>query len=502
MTSRGARVRGLLAHGIALAILLWPLVGIEFVPMVDLPGHLAITRVLDDYLHGQYHDSLRLNPDPVYKPTYVLLYGLFLLLPKSMVGPCAAAFLVAAIYAAVCYAVATLADRPASSPLVVSLAILIAMFSYGSAFFWGLIPFLLAAPPALVAYASYLRASGVVGVVRETAPRFETHAFIFLAAALAAHAVHPLASFFLAIMLAPAALVAAGLAVAARAEPTMGRLGPVAGPLVVWAPAVLLLHRLGATSRNELDLQHSMSAALLPFHGLAAARAFLAQIPIELGLLPTRDPSSTFVSYPVGVATFLVAACVIAFAASRIARTSDEARGSAASLAHDPAFRLGLVLVASALLFLFARHDLVRVSMGALWYPVRGPAFVVFFFGALAAALLLRLLERGGSTRWVAIPVVVCALGLTVDRSAVLGVHFARFDQQVAGFFRSEVTERWLRSQPLGYNDHIRTYNCFFDAVCRDHHALFFSIYPNATIYPLSLAHVPPDAERGARGAP
>ena len=39
-------------HGVALAILLWPLVGIEFVPMVDLPGHLAITRVLDDFLHG------------------------------------------------------------------------------------------------------------------------------------------------------------------------------------------------------------------------------------------------------------------------------------------------------------------------------------------------------------------------------------------------------------------------------------------------------------------
>lgn len=447
--------------------------------MVDLPGHLAITRVLDDYVHGKYRDALQLNLDPVHKPVYALLYGAFLLLPTAAVGPVAMALLVASLYAAVCYGIAALGRRSASSPVVVALALAIALFSYGSAFFWGLIPFMLSAPPALVAYVCYLRLSGAVesgrGKVRTSG---------FLAAALIAHVVHPLASFFLGLMLAPAAAVTALWTLGGRGgASSTSRLWTIAKPLVAWAALVAIVHLLTAPGGHERDLAGSLPGLAAPFHGLTEARAFLRQIPIELDMLPTRDRTTTRVAYSIGVAALLGASLAIALAASLLSG----ARNRPASAWLPPVARLAAVLVPSVLVFLFVRHDLIRISRRLLWFPVRGPTFLVFFFGVLAAALVVRALAPL-SARILPAVIVACSLALAAERSAVLRTHFLFFDEKVHAFFAGEMSDRWFYSQPFGYADHIRTYNCFFDDAC-DLSRLFFAIYPeDATIYPVSRA--------------
>ncbi|MCC6848653.1 MAG: hypothetical protein IT294_09140 [Deltaproteobacteria bacterium] len=486
-------LRSVAPHGVALAILLWPLVGIVFVPMVDLPGHLAITRVLDDFLRGQYRDSLQWNLNPLHKPAYALLYAVFTLLPKSTVGPVAVGLIVAMFYAAICHGVASLGRRSASSPLVVGLALLIAMFLYGSAFFWGLIPFLLSVPPALVAYVSYLRASGVVDAGPDPARRTSARAARFVAAALLAHLVHPIASLFLAIMLAGAAGAAVVLELGSgRAAGAAARLRSIAWPLAGWASAVGALHVLTAPAGHELDLARSAPAFAAPFHGVAAARAFLAQIPIELGILPIRGPAPAVVSYPAAVGIFLAASCAAALAAAMMPRSADRRASGGrppATLGLPPIARLVVVLVLSALLFLFLRHDIVGLGRRLLWFPVRGPCFLVFFFGVLAAALVLRSLESSRASRLVSSVLAACALALAAERSAVLRVQFAAFDGKVRAFFHGDVPDRWFRSQPFSYADHIRAYSCYFDDACPDHRALFFSIYPDdATIYPVSKA--------------
>ncbi|MCC6765118.1 MAG: hypothetical protein IT293_10685 [Deltaproteobacteria bacterium] len=482
-------------HGAALAILLWPLVGIAFVPMVDLPGHLAVTRILDDVLHGQYRDSLQLNLNPVHKPAYVLLYGIFALLPKAEVGPVAVGVMVAAFYAAVCHGVASLGRRPASSPLAVSLALLVTMFLYGSAFFWGLIPFLLSVPPALIAYVAYFEASGVVNAARAAGPGTGRRVALFVAAALLAHVVHPISSLFLAIMLAGAAGAAVALELGGlRTAGAAARVWPSAWPLVVWASAVVTLHVLTAPAGHELDLARSMPAFAAPFHGVAAARAFLAQIPIELGIPPIREPASAVASYPVVVAFFLAASCAVGLVASLIPRAADRpaARQPAPPLAASPALRLALVFVLSALLFLFLRHDIVGLGRRLLWFPVRGPCFLVFFFGVLTAALVLRSLEPIRSSRLVTSVLVACALAIAAERSVVLRGQFAAFDEKARAFLHGDIPDRWFRSQPFGYADHLRVYHCYFEEACPDHHPLFFSIYrDDATIYPVSAIRGP-----------
>ncbi len=500
MMPRGPRpaFQAVALHGVALAILLWPLVGIVYVPMVDLPGHLAITRVLGDVLHGQHRHTLQLNVDPVHKPTYVLLYAVFALLPKAVVGPVAAGLLVAACYAAVCVVIAALGKRAASSPPVVALALLVGMFCYSSAFFWGLIPFLLSMPPALLAFGAYLQASGVTDGAGPAPSRAKGRALAFLAAALLAHVVHPLASFFLAIMVAGAAAAGVAFALvprgtAARAAPA--RLWSVAGPLVVWVLAVATLHLLTAPPGHERDLARSAPALAAPFHGLAAARAFLAQMPIELDMLPIRNPAATRVAYPIAVGLLLAGAWIVALVGSRLPRSTPRTGGSAAMRAPSPAARLATVFVLCALLLLFLRHDLVRISGRALWFPVRAPDYLVFFFGALAAALILRSMEPGRGSRLVTAVLVTGALALAGERSAVLRTHFVAFDGRVRAFFAGELPDRWFRSQPFGYVDHIRVYNCYFDAVCNDHRSLFFAIYPDATIYPVSRVRPPAGAE-------
>lgn len=494
-------LRAVAVHGVALAILLWPLVGIEFVPMVDLPGHLAITRVLDDFLHGKYRNVLQLNLDPVHKPAYVLLYAVFAVLPKAMVGPVAAGLLVALCYAAVCHGVALLGRRPASSPLVVSLAVLISMFCFSSAFFWGLIPFLLSIPPALIAYGYYLEGSGVVDG-GGAAPRTGMHVPAFLAMAVLAHVVHPLSSFCLAIMVAGAAGAAVVFEVGGRGGPARsaaGRLWSIAWPLAAWASLVGAIHFLTAPAGHELDLARSAPAFAAPFHGVTAARAFLAQMPIELGVLPVRNPASTLIAFPVAVALFFVVSWVAALAVSTIARSTEREASPGRlprTLARSPVVRLVTVFLLSAMLLLFIRHDIVRISGRALWFPVRGPTFLVFFFGVLGAALILRSLAPSRLARPLTVLLVVVALALASERSAVLRVHFVGFDQRVRAFFRGELPDRYFRSQPFDYVDHIRVYNCYFEDTCYDLRPLFFSIYPDATIYPVSKIPTAPDAPK------
>lgn len=484
-------------HGVALAILLWPLAGIEFVPMVDLPGHLAITRVLDDFLHGKFQDRLQLNLDPIHKPTYVLLYAVFALFPKSLVGPVAVGSMIALCYAAVCHAIASLGRRPASSPLVVSLAVLVGMFCYSSTFFWGLIPFFLAMPPALIAWRAYLAASGVVDAPLAAAVRTR-HAVGFIAAAVLAHVVHPLASLFLGIMLAGAAATAVAFMLGGRAAagtPPTARLWSVAWPLAVWAVVVGTLQILTAPSNYDEALGRSAPALLAPFHGVAAARAFLAQIPIELGVVPTRERATTTVAYPIAVAVLLGASCVLALAGALVSRRrADRSHPNATTGALGPVARMATVFVLSALVLLFLRHDLLQMGIRALFFPVRAPGFLVFFFAVLAAALLLRLLERNRFATPLGIVLVVCALGLATERSAALRVHFVAFDQKVHAFFRGDIPDRYFQSQPFSYGDHIRVYNCYFDAACYDLSRLFFSIYADATIYPVSKKRPPAGA--------
>jgi hypothetical protein len=461
MTASGRDIRkaatAVVLHGLALAILLWPIVGLEFVPMVDLPGHLAITRVLDDVLHGKYRGVLHTNVDPIYKPTYVVLYGLFVSLPKPMVGGAAVGLLIALCYAAVCHGIAALGKRRASSPLVVVLAVVVSMLCYSSAFFWGLIPFLFSVPCALVAYAYYLMASGIVD--RDLAPPKST-TVLFIFWGVATHVVHPLASLFLGMMLAASAVATLALDVLGRktSAPMMARVYTVGWPIVVWAGAVVVVHLLAAPARHELDVSRSTGAILAPFHGLTAARAFLAQIPIELGLVPTRNAASTVVRYPIAVAVFFAVGWAIACVAALAAR-----RAPAPAFLRRPIVRLVAVLILSATLVLFIRHDIIRVTMGGLWFPVRAPAFLVFFFGVLAAAILVRALDGRRLSGLVSAVIAVCGLGLALERSAVLRTHFVEFDAKVRGFFRGEVTERYLRAQPVSYGDHIRTYNCYFD---------------------------------------
>jgi hypothetical protein len=241
------------------------------------------------------------------------------------------------------------------------------------------------------------------------------------------------------------------------------------------------LHVLTAPAGHEGDLARSASGLTTPFHGVAAARAFLAQIPIELGMLPTREPAATLVPYPTAVAVFFAASSVVALLALLLRRDR-----SPIGLAASPALRLVAVLVPSALLFLFVRHDIVQISLRVLWFPVRGPGFLVFFFAVLAAAALVRALEQGRASRLLTIVVAGAALAIAAERSAVLRVHFTAFDAQVRAFFRGEATDRYLRNQPFTYNDHIRVYNCYFEDACRDYSRLFFSIYPDATLYPVS----------------
>lgn len=486
-------VKAVVLHGLALAILLWPLAGIEFVPMVDLPGHLAITRVLDDVLHGKYRDTLQLNLDPIHKPTYALLYAVFAVLPKALVGPVAVGLMIALCYAAVCHSIASLGRRPASSPLVVSLATLVGMCCYGSTFFWGLIPFFLAIPPALIAWRAYLEASGVVDPPRGGA-RAASSARVFIAAAVLAHVVHPLASLFLGIMLAGAAAAAIACALGRRADggtTATARLWSVVWPLAVWAVVVSTLQILTAPSNYDEALGRSAPALLAPFHGVAAARAFLAQIPIELGVVPTRERATTHVAYPIAVAVLLAASCVLALVGALASRTRADRSPPNAS-PGSPVARMAAAFVLSALVLLFLRHDLLQMGIRALFFPVRAPGFLVFFFAVLAAAMILRTLERNRAATPLGIVLVVCALGLAMERSAVLRVHFLAFDQKVHAFFRGDIPDRYFQSQPFSYGDHIRVYNCYFDATCYDLSRLFFSIYADATIYPVSKKRMPP----------
>ena len=490
-----------MVHGVALAILLWPLAGIAFVPMVDLPGHLAITRVLDDFLHGKYRASLQLNLNPIHKPTYLLLYALFAVLPKAAVGPVAIALMVAAFYAAIGHAIAVLGRRDASSPLVASLAVLVGMFCYASMFFWGLLPFLLSIPPALVAYVCYLRASGIVDAA---AAGTRSQALRFVAAALLAHVVHPLASLFLGIMLGAAAAAGGLLALvpsAAGGTPVRARLRSIAWPLVAWVSGVAVVQLCTAPAGQGHDLARSVPALAAPFHGVVAARTFLAQIPVELGMLPTRTAVSTFVRFPIAVAMFFAVAMVLAFVGSHLAGRATERAGGPDGGA---ALRLATVLVVSVAAVLFLRHDIIRPSVRLLWFPVRAPGFLVFFFGVLAAAILVRSLSRGRAAGVASAVVTVAGLALAAERSAVLRVHFVAFDQTVQGFFRGEVPDRVFRSQPFSYADHIRVYNCLFDAACNDQSPLFFAIYPDdATIYPVSRIRKPPgDDDRRPGGEP
>ena len=485
-------LRAVAWHAVALAILLWPLVGVEFVPMVDLPGHLAITRVLDDFLHGQFRTTLQLNANPVHKPTYLLLYAVHATVPKAAVGPVAVGLMIVAFYAAVCSAIATLGRCAASSPLVVGLATLVAMFSYGSMFFWGLMPFLLGIPPALVAYVAYLRASGIVDAGEQGGARGAATMRCVLAGSLA-HLVHPLASLFLGVALAGAAV--AGIACAlvpglAGARSVRSRVQSLAWPLAAWVAAVTVLQLLTAPAGQGGDVVRSLPAFAAPFHGVAAARTFLAQIPVELGMVPTRNPAATLVRFPVAVAGFFAAALDLAFVTAVVVGTRDRAR----RIAVAPAVRLGMVLVVSLVFFLFLRHDIVQPTRRLLWYAVRGPGFLVFFFGTLAAALVLRILPRGRGAQVVASVLAIAAFAVAGERSAVLHTHFVAFDDAVRGFFRGDVPDRYFRSQPFSYADHIRVYNCYYDPTCGDLSTLFFAIYPDdATIYPVSRLR-PPDA--------
>lgn len=487
-------LKAVVLHGLALAILLWPLAGIEFVPMVDLPGHLAITRVLDDVLHGKFQDTLQLNLDPIHKPTYALLYAVFAVLPKPRVGPVAVGLVIALCYAAVCHSIASLGRRSASSPVVVSLAVLASMFCYSSTFFWGLIPFFLAMPPALIAWRAYLEASGGVAAPRAAAARTR-QAVVFIAAAVLAHVVHPLASLFLGIMLAGAAATAVAFTLGGRADAgttATARLWSIAWPLAVWAVVVGTLQILTAPSNYDEALTRSAPALLAPFHGLAAARAFLAQIPIELGVVPTRERATTTLAYPIAVAVLLGASCVLALAGALLSRARDDRSPPTTPPGTGvPGVRLATVFVLSALVLLFLRHDLLQMGIRALFFPVRAPGFLVFFFAVLAAALLLRTLERNRFATPLGIVLVVCALGLAMERSAVLRVHFVAFDRKVHAFFRGDIPDRYFQSQPFSYGDHIRVYNCYYDAACWDLSRLFFSIYADSTIYPVSKKRPP-----------
>ena len=493
-------LKGVTLHGLALAILLWPLAGVEFVPMVDLPGHLAITRVVDDFLHGKYRDTLQLNLDPIHKPTYVMLYAVFAVLPKGMVGPAAVGLMIALCYAAVCHSIASLGRRSASSPLVVSLAALVSMFSYSSTFFWGLIPFSLAMPPALIAWRAYLEASGIVDEPPGATSRTTAPGVVFLMAAVLAHVVHPLSSLFLGIMLAGAAVPALAFALGGRAvagTTTASRGWAVAGPLVAWVLVVGTLQVLTAPPNYDAALARSAPALLAPFHGTAAARAFLAQIPVELAVVPTRERATTYVAYPIAVAVLLAASCVLALAGSLMSRPgarSAHTDAPAPVRAGSPVARLAAVFVVSACVLLFLRHDLLQMGIRALFFPVRAPGFLVFFFAVLAAALLLRLLASNRAALPLGSVFVVCALGLAMERSTVLRVHFRAFDQKVHAFFRGDIPDRYFQSQPFSYGDHIRVYNCYFDATCHDLSRLFFSIYADATIYPVSKKRPPLDA--------
>jgi hypothetical protein len=485
-------LRIVVLHGVALAILLWPLAGVEFVPMVDLPGHLAITRVVDDFVHGKYRDTLQLNLDPNHKPTYVLLYAVFAVLPKPLVGPVVVGLMIALCYAAVCHSIAALGRRSAFSPLVVSLAVLTSMFCFSSTFFWGLIPFFVAMPPALIAWRAYLQASGSVDEPGDpVAPRTK-QARVFVAAAVGAHVVHPLASLFLAIMLAGAAIPAFVFALGRRTADgtaTRTRLWSVVWPLGAWVLVVGTLQLATAPPNYDETLARSAPALTAPFHGVAAARAFLAQIPVELNVVPTRERATTSLSYPLAAAVLLAAACALALLGALVTRMNARPLDSNV---HPPArtgsavARLAAIFVVSALLLLFLRHDLLQMGIRALFFPVRGPGFLVFFFAVLAAALLLRLLDGNRFAGPLGIALIVCALGLAIERSAVLRVHFVAFDQKVHAFFRGDIPDRYFQSQPFSYGDHIRVYNCYFDATCYDLSRLFFSIYADATIYPVS----------------
>jgi hypothetical protein len=196
-------------------------------------------------------------------------------------------------------------------------------------------------------------------------------------------------------------------------------------------------------------------------------------------LNPTRNPADTFVFYPVSVAVLLAAACTIALATSK---------------ARRPVAGLAVVFGFSALLCSFLRHDIVALNVVSLWYPIRGPAFLISFFGVLVAAVLLRALDASRHARLVSVVLAVCGLGLALERSAVLHVHFAEFDRKVHALLNGEVMDGYFRQQPVTYGDHIRAYHCYFNPICHDQSRLFFSILPDATIYPVSPIREPPAA--------
>jgi hypothetical protein len=210
---------------------------------------------------------------------------------------------------------------------------------------------------------------------------------------------------------------------------------------------------------------------------------------VELNVVPTRERATTSLSYPLAAALLLAAACALALLGALVTRMNARPLDSNV---HPPArtgsavARLAAIFVVSALLLLFLRHDLLQMGIRALFFPVRGPGFLVFFFAVLAAALLLRLLDGNRFAGPLGIALIVCALGLAIERSAVLRVHFVAFDQKVHAFFRGDIPDRYFQSQPFSYGDHIRVYNCYFDATCYDLSRLFFSIYADATIYPVS----------------
>ena len=465
-----------LFHIYACLLLVLPVVGKRYLPMVDLPGHLAIVRVLDRYFGGEFRYLLQLNTDAMYKPMYYVLLGLFEAVPIDAVSWVFVSLNVISFYAIFYYALGALTTWSSLPKVLCSFAM--AQLMYTSSLWWGLLNYVSATALVLLTFVFFLKY-----LERPCWQR----AKLFLAVSLVAHITHPLPTVFLGVGVA-SLLVAYALTLVLKARHPHFRKEVLANlsqflPVVLWPLLLVATHWLSLKSNTSVSSRSLRETLWQPFHGAGEAYDYLWTFFNIQDQLPLLERTH----FPVNSAVLLASALILALIGAAVWRFKP-ANPKHSLEQMNLTYPLGLLTLGTAALFL--RHDLFQImGPGVLWYEVRGTFVFAFFLGLLSLLTLHQLIPTGRfGKNWVlGMAIMMAAIGL--HRTNRVAVQMEKFDELTSAYFAtnnwSPVYRGHLRISLL---DHIDRYECFYDNRCDDQSQFFYHKHPNTTIYPLGLS--------------
>ncbi|MCB0311418.1 MAG: hypothetical protein KDD42_09295, partial [Bdellovibrionales bacterium] len=105
----------------------------------------------------------------------------------------------------------------------------------------------------------------------------------------------------------------------------------------------------------------------------------------------------------------------------------------------------------------------------------------------LAASYLVRIAHTAPYQKLSVAVVNVFLVGLIGWRAALLHRHFQRYSLSVDQYLNTKTIPQFFHSGvPITYVEHLPTYHCYYEDTCESYSRLFFLMYPDTRIFPLS----------------